>query len=87
MSDNDDDIWEHQDHNEGEQMIGTRSLQRLEQDLHTSGYSDGIEASKHENMQQGFDQGIDYAMPYGRMAGQLLGILVAHREILKRADP
>ncbi|KAJ2855860.1 hypothetical protein GGI22_003989 [Coemansia erecta] len=88
MSDTNDDIWDsNTESHAGEQMIGERSLQRLKNQFHTTGYSDGIEASKQENMQEGFDQGIDYAMPHGRMAGQLLGALVAHREILKRADP
>ncbi|KAJ1662701.1 hypothetical protein IW140_006192 [Coemansia sp. RSA 1813] len=86
MSSSDDDIWDSESR-AGEQTIGARSLQRLERTFHTTGYSDGIEASKHENMQQGFDHGIDYALPHGRVMGQLLGSLVAQREILKRADP
>ncbi|KAJ2518193.1 hypothetical protein H4217_003491 [Coemansia sp. RSA 1939] len=84
--DTEDDVWDTDTEKEAaERRIGERSLRRLEGTFVTAGYSDGVEASKYENMQTGFDQALDYALPHGRHAGRLLGRLVAYREIHGRS--
>ncbi|KAJ2654989.1 hypothetical protein IWW48_005783 [Coemansia sp. RSA 1200] len=90
--DTEDDVWDTDTEKDATMMaaepdrrIGERSLRRLEGTFVIAGYSDGVEASKYENMQTGFDQAMDYALPHGRHAGQLLGRLVAYREIHGRS--